>query len=1228
MKKPDNGGCSYATILKFDLKMKLTFLLLVFSLCRINASIYSQNTKITLDLNNVTYEQLFKELKKDTEFKIFYKNSEIDYKKKVSINVVKKRMEYILEVLFKDTNIDYTILGKQVILTSNNLNKKTRDEQDQYKLAGTVVDQGNIPLIGMSIIKKGTSTGVVTDFDGNFSILVTKGDVLVISGLGFKTQEYTITNQKQLKIVLEEDVEALDEVVVSGYDKTSKRIFTGASSSIKSSELKIDGLVDVGRMLEGKAAGVSIQNVTGTFGAAPKITIRGASSVFGDTRPLWVIDGVIQEDIVVTDFESLVSGNASSLLGSTIAGINANDIEKIDVLKDASATSLYGARALNGVIVITTKSGKRDTKLKVNYSLEQTVRDTPRYSNFDILNSQETVSIFKEIESKGFLDFPDVAQNRNGGIYTILAQQLNAYDTSGGVYGVRNTPEARNEFLQQYEFANTNWFKELFRQSLTQNHTISFSGGGADNSFYASIGFYNDPGWTVADKVSRITSNIKNTYSISDKFKLTLSTVASVREQDAPGTFDREVDNFRGGVTRDFDINPFDYALSTNRTLRARDNNGNLEFYRRNWAPFNIFNELENNYIDLNVKDVRFQIEANYKINKKLSYDFLASARYVVSNREHNVTEDSNVAAAYRSQETTIVRDNNVFLYQDPENPTAPPVSVLPNGGIFRKTNNDLTNYYFRNSISYNDTFNDKHEFSGLLGQEVRYIDRSEDFFIGYGLQYSRGSVPFTNPGIIEKTLGEQNNYFGLEDERERTVGLFSKLTYAFDSKYVLSLTGRYDGSNRQGRSKASRWLPTGSISGKWNVMNEDFMKNVEVINSLNFRASYGLTATAGPATNSLAIFRNDVTNRLAIGSRERFLNIEELQNSELTWEKQYETNVGFDIALYNNKFQISADIYQRKGFDLIDFVRTSGIGGEFNKQGNNADLDTKGFEFSFTVTPINTENFKWTSTLNLSALKQEITALENKPNVLDLIDQTGGNVIGFPRQSLFSIEFTELDDRGLPQYVVPDDPSNVNNSITGVDFQDVEDITSYLKYEGPVEPTKNAGFSNTLTYKNWSLSFLITASGGNKVRLDPIFNSESTDIDFTDLDIFTRELTNRWINPGDENFTNIPVIPSGRLINEVPNLFRAYNAYNFSSERIADADFIRMKNISVGYKFPSSLTKNLGISTLRMQLSSTNPFLIYSDSKLNGQDPEFFRSGGVSQPITRQFTLSLNLGF
>ena len=269
-------------------------------------------------------------------------------------------------------------------------------------VTGVVSDETG-PIPGVSVVVKSSKKGTQTDFDGKYSIQVAKGEILIFQFLGLQTVEKIVGDSNIIDVVLSEDVNTLDEVVITtGYDKINKKSFTGSASTIKMEDIKLDGVVDVSRMIEGRTPGVTVQNVSGTFGAAPKITIRGSSSVFGNNAPLYVIDGIVQEDIIETDLDQLASGNANTLISSSIAGVNADDIKKIDILRDASATSLYGARARNGVVVITTKSGRKSSKLKVSYTGEYSVRDIPSYAQYDILDSKESISILKELEAKGF----------------------------------------------------------------------------------------------------------------------------------------------------------------------------------------------------------------------------------------------------------------------------------------------------------------------------------------------------------------------------------------------------------------------------------------------------------------------------------------------------------------------------------------------------------------------------------------------------------------------------------------------------------------------------------------------------------------------------------------------------------------------------------------------------------------------------------------------------------
>ena len=284
----------------------------------------------------------------------------------------------------------------------------------QTNISGTVVSQEDgEPIIGATVIIQGTKDGTVTDIDGNFSIAVSSGQKLIISYVGMETQ--TVTPKNGMKITMKNDDKTLQEVVVTGMQKVDKRLFTGASTKISANEAKIDGMADISRSLEGRAAGVSVQNVSGTFGTAPKIRVRGATSIYGNSKPLWVVDGVIMEDVTDVSADDLSSGDANTLISSAIAGLNSDDIETFDILKDGSATSIYGARAMACVIVITTKKG-RAGQARINYTGEYTMRLKPSYSTFNIMNSQDQMSIYQEMQQKGYLNYAELSNAASSGV--------------------------------------------------------------------------------------------------------------------------------------------------------------------------------------------------------------------------------------------------------------------------------------------------------------------------------------------------------------------------------------------------------------------------------------------------------------------------------------------------------------------------------------------------------------------------------------------------------------------------------------------------------------------------------------------------------------------------------------------------------------------------------------------------------------------------------------------
>ena len=354
------------------------------------------------------------------------------------------------------------------------------------QVRGSVVDENGAAVIGASVIVKGTTIGVSTDQQGFFVMnnVPAKSEELQISYLGYKTA--TVAVAPEVKVTLEPDSQTVETVVVTGMTKTDKRLFTGASDQLVADDVKLSGLADISRGLEGRSAGVSVQNVSGTFGTAPKIRVRGATSIFGSSKPLWVVDGVIMEDVIDIDADALSSGDATTLISSAIAGLNADDIASHRIVIDGSATSIYGARAMAGVIVVTTKKG-RAGESRISYTGDYTFRMTPRYADFNIMNSQDQMSVYQEMAAKGWLNNSTIANASSSGVYGKMWELVNTGK-------LENTEAARNRYLRKAEYRNTDWFKELFRSSLMHTHSISLSSGTEKSQYYASMSAMFDPG--------------------------------------------------------------------------------------------------------------------------------------------------------------------------------------------------------------------------------------------------------------------------------------------------------------------------------------------------------------------------------------------------------------------------------------------------------------------------------------------------------------------------------------------------------------------------------------------------------------------------------------------------------------------------------------------------------------------------------------------------------------
>lgn len=1218
---------------KILLTMKIiAFLLLVF-VAGVQARGVAQ--KVSLSLKDAKLESALSEITKQTGYDFLYNDALVSKARRVTVELSGVSVQEAMAALLANSNLTYRIIAGTININLDNEPKRERvipaaTMVQQHTVSGTIRDRGGNPLTGASVTVKGLAgTVAITDQTGRYQITAPPEAYLVITYLGYMQQELPVNNRNVIDVTLEEDVSEIGEVVVTGYQTMSQRFFTGATATLSGVDAERVGVPDASRMLEGQVAGVSIQNVSGTFGAAPKIRVRGATSISGENKPLWVIDGIIVEDVVNITNDQLSTGDPNTLIGSSVAGINPDDIESFQILKDAAATAMYGARAMNGVIVVTTKKGKNtEGAPHLSYTSNWTGYLRPTYSDYNIMNSADQVALYLEMEEKGYLNHSQVMNASNYGVFGKMHEMMYEIDPVTGDFALRNTAVDREAYLREAALRNTDWFDVLFRNSLLQEHSLSLMSGGPRSRFYASGSYLKDHGWTVADRVERFTGNIRGSFDLSDKLSVEMHAKGSVRDQMSPGTESRLTNVVSGEYIRDFDNNPLSYALQTSRAMATHDKDGNLIYYQKNYAPFNILDELGQNTLQTTAVDFSLQGQVDWKIFPSLSYTGTGAYRYVKTKQEHRITEFANGAEAFRAGTefgingpNSIIAEANRRLWTDSENPTFHPVTVLPYGGFYRTADVYLRNFYMRHMLIWTERFALRHHVNITAMTELRQLDRQRSNFEGVGYQFDKGGVPFTDPNYFKFLASDNVQYYGMGYDWDRYIAFMGRAAYSYDDKYNINATLRYDGSNKLGKSPTARWLPTWNVSGAWNIDQEYFFDGISHwMSEATIRGTYGLVASMGPATNSSVVFTNTNTQRPFFIDRENLIQISSLENAELTWEKQYEANIGINLGFYNNRFKFVADFYDRKGFDLIGTFRTSGIDGQASKMANYADMKSKGMEYTLQFNNIFNNprgdrlSWIWNMSANMGYHVNEITELQTLPRIWDVAKEEGGALLGYPVRGLFSIPFQGLDGRGLPIFL--DQNANVS---TAVNMQST--ILDNLVYSGSIDPRLTGGFYNSVAWNGFSLAGLLTFSQGNVVRLAPAFRMRYSDIDAANNDLLAR-----WLVFGDEGVTTAPVAIGRTGATAIAGY--PFNNYNYSDIRVAKGDFIRVKQIMLSYQLPVHVANSFLARNASVSLVANNLWLLYSDKALAGQDPEFFQSGGVALPIQRQFSVSFKFGF
>ncbi len=1077
------------------------------------------------------------------------------------------------------------------------------------QVQGVVISsEDNMPLIGASVYIKAedlskdgnspTITGVITDIDGKFNISVPEGVTrLFCSYVGHEVQELKLVPGKnQYEITLFPSAQMLDAVVVTGYQTVERRKLTAAVGKLNISDETIGAVKSIDQALAGQIAGLSVTSTSGAPGAPAKIRIRGTSSLNGTQDPLWVLDGIPLEGTDVP--QSNVLNDVSNIQQSSIAGLNPADIENITVLKDAAATAIYGARAANGVIVITTKKGKVG-KPVINFSSKFTYMPTLSTNRLNMLNSQEKVDLELELLRSNF-----AYGDNKGGVSKIISGYglTDAYKKGG--WGAL-TPEAQTD-ISRLRNTETDWGDILFRDAFNQEYSLSLSGGNERVTYYTSIGYYQENGNVKGVGLDRLNIVAKTSYKVNRMLKFGVSLFVNRR-------------NNKTYLTDTYGlVNPVYYSRKANPYYQPFDANGNYiyDFDVQNNSDtdlgFNIFEERKNTSNEETINALSSIFDVELRFNDKLKFTTQLGLQLDKASKEQIADKES--------FSMRIIRKNSKYW----DSASQSNKYFIPDGGVHKAYENTNSQITWKAMGEYRDSFNDIHELEVMVGTELRKTWYETLFSAGYG--FDRQTLT-TKPVVFPDE--DRARQFPLHQKTYKEnayVSFFSTASYSLMNRYTFGGSIRFDGSDLFGVDKKYRYLPLYSVSGLWRLSNEPFMQGTRKwMDNLAFRVSYGIQGNIDKNTSPFLLGKYIVDNILPGGS-EHMIDINSAPNKKLRWEKTQSVNVGLDFSVLNQAINLSVDYYYRKGTDLIGKQMLPLETGFVSTNINWASMVNKGVEVSLSTRNVATKNFSWYTNLNFAYNNNKVLR-EAIPEA-----QTIPGREGYPVDAIFAIKTAGLDEEGYPLFYDKEGKKVTLKELYrlqdpfGLGFTVNSDVTpaeerSFYSYIGSQDTPYTGGLINTFSYKNWELTANLSFNLGGYVRTTPSYNF----INFDRGQNVNSDILDRWT----------PENTDGRLPALITSEKRAdeYYWYDQKSEIYKNLDiwvkklnYFRLQNLRLGYRLPEKMTKSLGMGSASVAIEGRN-LLVFGSSYKNFLDPESMYNP-YAPPIPKSITFSLNLNF
>ena len=1081
------------------------------------------------------------------------------------------------------------------------------------RFSGRVTDTDGAPVIGAGLIciEKNTA-GTTTDLDGNFSITLPAGAKTVkFSSVGMKELVYQLIpgHTEIVRIIMEWENTELDQVVVTGYAQTSVKRITGSVAVLNSEKFEAKAISSVDALMQGEVAGVSIKSLSGQPGTQAKITIRGSNNITGSSAPLWVVDGVpLQSESPALSSEQLATGGFDNIFVNGIGNINPNDIESITILKDAAAAAIYGSRAANGVIVVTTKKGEAG-KMRISYNNTFSWSFKPERS-LNLMNSSEKLSWEDELWNEFSAAKYAASLTDNTVIYPVVGIVGQIRAGLGDFASMKGDKAAQDKYIESLRNVDTNWYNLLFRNSFSQGHHLSLSGGSGKSTYYVALGLNDEDGMLIHNDYRRYNVNAKMTLTPTDWARIDVGMEAARQESKMPYS---TVDPFYYA----FFSNPYERAYNADGSYAADNTWFTLGYYNGRGAEqvmpkngFNIIRELDSNYSKTANTNGTFRAQTDFRIIEPLHFVGLVSYSY--SNNSTDKVIDKYSYSAFRDRLGSDDR-SQTNLY-----------------GNISQNRTNRNSYVARGHFSFNKTFAETHTVNLLAGAELRGSGSNTIFTKRYNYDPKTGTTSLPQiSGPQDEWMSEVEKLNGEYFSKTRFASFYASADYYLGKSIVLNASFRTDGSSNFGSNK--QFNPTWSAGAAWHIGEEAWMKKaLPALSHATLRAAYGFTGDVNTSTSHLLVIQYLQQQYRYFGDETFNLGtIPSAPNPDLGWEKTQDAKAGLDFGLWKDRLTLNTEYYYRLSTDVVTSSPVQSTTGFTHVYFNAADIMNSGIELTLNGKIIQTKDWGLSAAVNFAYNYNKV--LKYNPVSKSGITSKDRYVEGYPTGAIFSGKYAGIaSDTGLYQFELR--PDATISTATDLNKPD-----NYRYFLGTTIAPYTGGFNLSASWRQLRLSISGVYSFGCKTyenfRYPASYSNashsgvstETVQSQFSDLYgnhlNVEKDRTNRW------TATHTTGVKYPRIYDYFDGKYN-FASYNPMDSSIIDAvylknnSYLRIKSIILTYSLPGAAVKKMRMRGLSFNVSLNNFFTF---TKYDGMDPEI---PGATYPTTRSVSAGMNIEF